>query len=229
MIGLKWLRILTVHSGYINFKISKTIWPLNLQNEQILGKEGTVVTDSDDVIRGWVESNEGQLHCFYSSTDTTEMSQSERMTWAGHIARICICVPCAYGASVSIWSSKIVKLYHINVKVTKDFASVCMAQGTSKLFFSVWCWNLQSPVITICTRVQWSLCVLYHQVQRSETLRSAHTVYLCVLCGSENKQRSFPYINFVMETRCVYCAVRTEPLHIIQSNFRLEPVKIPQI
>ena len=24
-------------------------------------------------------------------------------------------------------------------------------------------------------------------------LRSAHTVYLCVLCGSQNKQRLFPY------------------------------------
>ena len=24
-------------------------------------------------------------------------------------------------------------------------------------------------------------------------LHSAHTVYLCVLCGSENKQRLFPY------------------------------------
>ena len=24
-------------------------------------------------------------------------------------------------------------------------------------------------------------------------LRSAHTVYLCVLCGPENKQRLFPY------------------------------------
>ena len=24
-------------------------------------------------------------------------------------------------------------------------------------------------------------------------LRSAHKVYLCVLCGSENKQRLFPY------------------------------------
>jgi len=23
--------------------------------------------------------------------------------------------------------------------------------------------------------------------------RSAHTLYLCVLCGSENKQRLFPY------------------------------------
>ena len=28
----------------------------------------------------------------------------------------------------------------------------------------------------------------------SQILRSAHTVYLCVLCGSQNKQRLFPYI-----------------------------------
>jgi hypothetical protein len=26
-----------------------------------------------------------------------------------------------------------------------------------------------------------------------QILRSAHTVYLCVLCGSQNKQRLFPY------------------------------------
>jgi len=29
----------------------------------------------------------------------------------------------------------------------------------------------------------------YHQIYRSKLLRSAHTVYLCVLCGFENKQR----------------------------------------
>ena len=34
---------------------------------------------------------------------------------------------------------------------------------------------------------------MYHHVQYSTILRSAHTVYLCVLCGSENKQRLFPY------------------------------------
>ena len=34
---------------------------------------------------------------------------------------------------------------------------------------------------------------MYRQVQLLEILRSAHTVYLCVLCGSENKQRLFPY------------------------------------
>jgi hypothetical protein len=26
-----------------------------------------------------------------------------------------------------------------------------------------------------------------------QILRSAHTVYLCVLCGSQNKERLFPY------------------------------------
>jgi len=44
-------------------------------------------------------------------------------------------------------------------------------------------------------------------------LRSAHTVCLCILCGSQNKQRLFPYTAltdwFLWPTRCVYCAVRT--------------------
>jgi hypothetical protein len=31
------------------------------------------------------------------------------------------------------------------------------------------------------------------QVYHSAILRSAHTLYLCVLCGSQNKQRLFPY------------------------------------
>ena len=49
----------------------------------------------------------------------------------------------------------------------------------------------------------------------SAVLRSAHTVYLCVLCGYENKERLFPYTAltdwfFITETECVYCAVRTE-------------------
>ena len=34
---------------------------------------------------------------------------------------------------------------------------------------------------------------IYRQFRHSEILRSAHTVYLYVLCGSENKQRLFPY------------------------------------
>jgi len=37
----------------------------------------------------------------------------------------------------------------------------------------------------------------------------SHTLYLCVLCGSENKQRLFPY-TALTESECVYCAVRAE-------------------
>ena len=33
----------------------------------------------------------------------------------------------------------------------------------------------------------------YRQVEHSAILRFAHAVYLCVLCGYENKQRLFPY------------------------------------
>jgi DNA-directed RNA polymerase subunit RPC12/RpoP len=42
-----------------------------------------------------------------------------------------------------------------------------------------------------------------------------HTVYLCVLCGSENKQRLFhctaltDWWFFLTETECVYYAVRS--------------------
>jgi hypothetical protein len=32
---------------------------------------------------------------------------------------------------------------------------------------------------------------MYHQVQHTQILLSAHTVYLSVLCGSQNKQRLF--------------------------------------
>jgi len=42
--------------------------------------------------------------------------------------------------------------------------------------------TLYSPAVTICTA---SLTL--------KILRSAHTVYLCVLYGSENKLRLFPY------------------------------------
>jgi len=45
-------------------------------------------------------------------------------------------------------------------------------------------------VVTIYT-AQWSLYV--PPVEHSEILRPAHTVHLCVLCGSGNKQRLFPY------------------------------------
>ena len=58
---------------------------------------------------------------------------------------------------------------------------------------------------------QWSLYV--PPVWLYTILRSAHTVFLCVLCGSEKKQRLFhctaltDWLVFITETECVYCAV----------------------
>jgi DNA-directed RNA polymerase subunit RPC12/RpoP len=43
-------------------------------------------------------------------------------------------------------------------------------------------------------------------------------LYLCVLCGSQNKQRLFTYTAL---TECVYCAVRTGSLNIIQVDLGL--------
>jgi hypothetical protein len=59
-------------------------------------------------------------------------------------------------------------------------------------------WSLYvPPVVTIFTASghymyrQWLLYV--PPVSHSTTLRSAHTLYLGVLCGSQNKQPLFPY------------------------------------
>ena len=63
----------------------------------------------------------------------------------------------------------------------------------------VWIWE-QTAIISLYS-INWLVCItetecVYCAV-RTESLyiilRSAHTVYLCVLCGSENKQRLFPY------------------------------------
>jgi len=63
---------------------------------------------------------------------------------------------------------------------------------------------------------------MYHQfdIQQFYTLA---TVYLCALCWYENKQRLFPYTTltdwfFITETECVYCAVRTGSLSVIEDH-----------
>jgi len=60
---------------------------------------------------------------------------------------------------------------------------------------------------------------MYHQVENSDILISAHTVCLCVLCGSENRQRAvislynIMLLIFITEVECVYCAVRNESMY----------------
>ena len=63
----------------------------------------------------------------------------------------------------------------------------------------VWIWE-QTAIISLYS-INWPVCItetecVYCAVRTGSLyiiLRSAHTVYLCVLCGSEKKQRLFPY------------------------------------
>ena len=66
----------------------------------------------------------------------------------------------------------------------------------------------------------------YHKVSGSKILRSAHTVHLCVLCGSENITTiiyvyDIKWLVFITEEESVHCAVRTEYLIKIAVNLSL--------
>ena len=60
-------------------------------------------------------------------------------------------------------------------------------------------------------------------------MRSAHRVYLWVLCGSQNKQFISLYVTnvlvFIAETVCVSRVIRTESSNIVQVNFSPYRVK----
>jgi len=63
----------------------------------------------------------------------------------------------------------------------------------------VWIWE-QTAIISLYN-INWLVCITETEsvfcAVRTGSLytipRSAHAVYLCILCGSENKQRLFPY------------------------------------
>ena len=86
--------------------------------------------------------------------------------------------------------------------------------------------TLSSPVVTICT-VQWSLYVPYsgHYMYRQFNIQQLYvlptqTVFMCFVWIWEQTAIISPYsINWLVcitETECVYCAVRTGSLYIIQ-------------
>ena len=68
--------------------------------------------------------------------------------------------------------------------------------------FMCFVWTSEQTAIISLYSINWLVCItetegVYCAVRTGSLyiiLRSAHTVYLCVLCGSENKQRLFPYI-----------------------------------
>ena len=48
-------------------------------------------------------------------------------------------------------------------------------------------------------------------------LRSAHTVYLCVLCGSQNKQRLFPYTTLTDWFLGAFAKLRKATISLVMS------------
>jgi hypothetical protein len=54
-------------------------------------------------------------------------------------------------------------------------------------------------------------------VENWAILRSAHTVYLCVLCGSENKQRLFPYTTLTDWLLCVFAKLPKVSISFVKS------------
>ena len=107
---------------------------------------------------------------------------------------------------VWIWEqTAIISLYNINwlVCITETECVYCAVQIGSLYIIQVVCfvWIWEQTAIISLYSINWLACItetecVYCAVRSGSLyiiLRSAHTVYLCVLCGSENKQRLFPY------------------------------------
>jgi len=88
----------------------------------------------------------------------------------------------------------------------------CLLRGTDWIFkynptfcphsvFMCFVWIWEQTAIISLYNINWRVFItetesVYCAVRTgylNVILRSAHTVYLCVLCGSQNKQRLFPY------------------------------------
>ena len=70
----------------------------------------------------------------------------------------------------------------------------CLLRGTDWIYIYIYiyiCMYIHDSLYMKPSKAQWSLYAppVYH----SAILRSAQTLCLCVLCGSQNKQRLFPY------------------------------------
>jgi hypothetical protein len=145
-----------------------------------------------------------ETECVYCAVRTERLT-FKNSTWCS------LCVE----SFVWIWEqTAIISLYSINwlVCITETECVYC-AVRTEHLTFTnstfcphsvfmcfVWIWE-QTAIISIYS-INWLVCItetecVYCAVRTEHltftNLRSAHTVYLWVLCGSENKQRLFPY------------------------------------
>jgi hypothetical protein len=69
--------------------------------------------------------------------------------------------------------------------------------------------SLHCPMLlrgVVFKRLMTCMYFTYRQFQHSQILCSAHTVDLCVLYGSQNKQRLFPYTTLTQPKRSVFTA-----------------------
>jgi hypothetical protein len=71
---------------------------------------------------------------------------------------------------------------------------MCICEYYCWLVSLLLCLTLYSQVVTICTAsLQPSGHYMYHQFNIQQFYVLPTQLYLCVLCGSQNKQRLFPY------------------------------------
>jgi len=114
-----------------------------------------------------------------------------------------------------VWISEqiaIISLYNINwlIFITETESIYC-AVRTGSLYiilcsahtavFMCFLWISEQTAIISLYNINWLIFItetesVYCAVRTGSLyiiLCSAHTVYLCVLCGSQNKQRLFPY------------------------------------
>jgi len=114
------------------------------------------------------------------------------------------CVYCAVRSTFYVLPTQCIYVFCVDLSINSDYFTV------------------KHYLVGFCNRN--GVCLLRGTFY---ILRSAHTVYLCVLCGSENKQPLFhctaltDWLVFITETECVYCAVRAESSYIIQAILRL--------
>ena len=91
----------------------------------------------------------------------------------------------------------------------------------------------KTTVFQVVNKLRFSGYFIYHQVEHSQIPRSAHTVYLYVLCGSQNKQRLLLYTTltdwFVYPRWCVFTGVlRNGLLNIVKLKLKFfSPTNAP--
>ena len=104
---------------------------------------------------------------------------------------VCLCVcMCIYIYILCIEPRQYVSAARYELSLCVCASVLCGSENKERLFLYTaltgWFYNRFNPL-------QPSGHYMYYRLSIQQLLRSAHTVYLCVLCGSQNKQRLFPH------------------------------------